>query len=631
MKIECFVLLHLIFAASSDVLQKCCEPSEVIVDKNSTLQCDPNAGKRLQTNFVQNQTVSNNTDTLCVDVFAENKMVMFYVDQYGTIEKKMELEDEYYPKCCQLGHIYNDKLHSCQPANITSSTETTIPLNSFILVGLPQCEVIVDFFVSDLKEVAWPTRILHVKGESRSFDGKKFCVDDTVSGSRYVVRICESLDVCDRIRCIHKCCPDGQSFVNGSKCVDTFRYGIDLHSSANIEEPDAPFALIHGKPKSIYRLKNIDFKIDKSGTFSVYRNATGSYSHYKSSEQMYCFEHAKKGRINGYNFFAKVPQLKLKMKFVITRWLKILSCIFLLLTIAVYLILPKMLNLFGKILLSYSLATFMFFFLLCLTDFLNEKYDDSTCKTMGFLSILASFWSFTWLNVMCIDIWLSFGTPRTFSGPLQRNELKRLIQYSVYAWGIPLIWVFIIVIFNSTAILSKAFHPHIGDKKCYMENTGDHPENYGYFTFIVVPMLIQQIGNIILFVKTLIHCLRIKGEIQRMNASSKKNYKVGKEELHLVMKLAVIMGVSFLFETVSSVYNFNKNSVTRNIEIVWDSINCLQGFFIFVVFICKKKIFYSLAERLNIRTPSKNDGTSSIATQESTHGNTIKRDTISLR
>lgn len=45
------------------------------------------------------------------------------------------------------------------------------------------------------------------------------------------------------------------------------------------------------------------------------------------------------------------------------------------------------------------------------------------------------------------------------------------------------------------------------------------------------------------------------------------------------MKLGVIMGVSFVFETVSSVYDFSRSSVTRNIEVVWDAINCLQGKF----------------------------------------------------
>lgn len=45
----------------------------------------------------------------------------------------------------------------------------------------------------------------------------------------------------------------------------------------------------------------------------------------------------------------------------------------------------------------------------------------------------------------------------------------------------------------------------------------------------------------------------------------------------LVIKLSFIMGVFFLFEVVSSFYDFKKNVVTEHVEIIWDFINCLQG------------------------------------------------------
>lgn len=138
-------------------------------------------------------------------------------------------------------------------------------------------------------------------------------------------------------------------------------------------------------PRPISILKESkNFYIDASGVFSTYSNITDSYNRYEPSEYSYCIEHAyKKGSVNGYTIFSRALKPQLQIKFVVTRWIKILSCVFLFLTMAVYLALPKMLNLFGKILLSYSLATFLFFFFLCLSQFLSTEFNDVVCKSIG--------------------------------------------------------------------------------------------------------------------------------------------------------------------------------------------------------------------------------------------------------
>lgn len=47
--------------------------------------------------------------------------------------------------------------------------------------------------------------------------------------------------------------------------------------------------------------------------------------------------------------------------------------------------------------------------------------------------------------------------------------------------------------------------------------------------------------------------------------------------LILILKLSVTMGISFVFEVVSSLVDFSANSQTEYVEIIWDTINCLQG------------------------------------------------------
>lgn len=127
--------------------------------------------------------------------------------------------------------------------------------------------------------------------------------------------------------------------------------------------------------------------------------------------------------------------------------------------------------------------------------------------------------------------------------------------------------------------------------------------NYGMFLFYSMPLIFMEIANLVFFVKTIVYCLKIKSEINRMNDNRisvkgrKKYYNLDKEQcvhmlwetqktvcnfifffrLILILKLSVTMGISFVFEVVSSLVDFSANSQAEYVEIIWDTINCLQG------------------------------------------------------
>jgi G protein-coupled receptor Mth (Methuselah protein) len=107
----------------------------------------------------------------------------------------------------------------------------------------------------------------------------------------------------------------------------------------------------------------------------------------------------------------------------------------------------------------------------------------------------------------------------------------------------------------------------------------------------------MQIVNLFFFVRTIVYCLRVKKEINKLNDNKisvkgrKKYYNLDKEQLVLILKLSVTMGFSFVFEVVSSFMDFSVNPKMEYVEIIWDTINCLQGIYIFMIFICKRKVF----------------------------------------
>ncbi|KAK9872023.1 hypothetical protein WA026_015272 [Henosepilachna vigintioctopunctata] len=123
--------------------------------------------------------------------------------------------------------------------------------------------------------------------------------------------------------------------------------------------------------------------------------------------------------------------------------------------------------------------------------------------------------------------------------------------------------------------------------------------NYAFSLFITLPMILQQIVKIVLFIKTVRQYFRVKSEIGRMDANyrSQNDYQAGKKKLYLVLKLGVVIGILFLFETISSIRIMNVNVISEQIEIAWNIIISLQGIFIFIIFICKKNIYISLCEK----------------------------------
>lgn len=96
--------------------------------------------------------------------------------------------------------------------------------------------------------------------------------------------------------------------------------------------------------------------IDSKGVFSYYSNSTPLVLEDLDAMNSYCIEHAEKNDMSDYYIFKcfgdPEPQVHFQYKF----YAFILSCIFLVLTIAVYIILNEVRKVFGKILVLYCIA-----------------------------------------------------------------------------------------------------------------------------------------------------------------------------------------------------------------------------------------------------------------------------------
>ncbi|KAL1490637.1 hypothetical protein ABEB36_013298 [Hypothenemus hampei] len=569
---------------------KCCQKDfQVIQLENTTFQCSNTTHTRLQIQSKQYDTISNNTleNIQCVDIF-QDAFHIFQLDG-RTLTSNQLLDRDVFTKCCPLNHWYHKSTRSCSKQNHEEIT------TQFIKIGLPHCKLIIDHTFSNLSDaVKW----------TQELDLGTFCLDSEVAG-QYVVRKCqENLNVCQSKTCVKKCCPDGQSFVGGGICRDTYHHGLRMDSpmySRNFENISDDYELIYGtKCEQV----SIDYKkkynVDENGEIHVYhihdkKYITEPYYEFRS----YCLEYAVKKELNvsGYHiFWCKTSRLD--DKFAFTLWAKIFSCICLVFTILIYFYLDEFKSTFGKILISYCIAMIGLLVSLTVAHLRLQWYLAGTteCKFRGYLLIFFVISNFTWVNVMSLDIWWTFGTPkRTIGSDQRRKDLKKFLLYMLYGWGVPFLHTLSILFFDFYKILPESIQPHVGIHKCFIEFS-----NQAHEVFLLVPQLFFQIINTVMFIKTIIYCIKVKNEIRRMNDSARSGrYNADKGRLLLVIKLAVIMGIIWIGEVTSAFFDMSSYSTfTKYLEVVLDTFTCLQGFFIFLIFICKKRIHKKIKKKL---------------------------------
>ncbi|CAG9859521.1 unnamed protein product [Phyllotreta striolata] len=605
----------------ASVTNKCCENS--ITDfPNGSFSCSNHTGIaeiiRINTPFL------GDNFTKCVDVF-QNKVTIFGKNN-NTFTKLEEIEVP--TKCCPNFHLYNTTKRACDKTNLPNEFDKESIVRK---IGLPQCEIITDELAEKLSEFGHRKSTGIFPDYSTRTPKTQFCLDRTVDG-KYVKRACGNWSVCESLKCIRKCCEDGRSFVGGSQCRDTFVHGLELvHFRGFVGKTSGGIAVVHGKSPKVSLKRNIStFFLDEKGDF--HNSQTDEI--YFHPEQPYCIEHAEKPNvIKGFGYFGflrKTPPIR--RKFLWNRAAMIVSCCFLISTVFFYIAFGQAKNVFGKTLVSFCLSLLLLYLFLVYLAFSANLHFSSTrnlCKIFGFLVIYLGFSCFCWLQVMCYDINATFGKTSIHLdiSEKQKRDLKKFLIYSSYGWGLPFLYTALLVTLHKTDILPNSIKINIGVTKCAIEKG-----NYSEILFRAIPLTIIQIVNTIYFARTVNYIMQVKKEIRAMvetpaTLQKKKKFFVKRQRFGLIIKLSFTMGILYLFEVVSSFYDFNQHNVTAVVEIVWDFINCLQGVFIFLIFLCKKKHFDRLkssraVERIrkmsSVRTSWTNTATNTSTTNTTT-------------
>ncbi|XP_023940092.2 G-protein coupled receptor Mth2 isoform X2 [Bicyclus anynana] len=273
----------------------------------------------------------------------------------------------------------------------------------------------------------------------------------------------------------------------------------------------------------------------------------------------------------------------------------LISCLFILATVGVYGWLPELRNLHGRVLMSYLMCLFVAFAFLSTMQILLMSNNITINQCVGFtIVIYFSLQSaFFWLNVMCFDIWWTFSGNRGMT--IEKMTLRaKFCAYALYAFGIPSVLTIIMASLEFSGLPPHPLLPMIRRQGCFLYGKSRLFYLYG-------PIVVLWFANLLFFILTAVKITQIKKQTSVLKSRESATHDRQNNErqsvicfsrLLLYVKLFLVMGINWLLEVFSAIY--------PEAEYIWcfvDGYNVLIGLIVFIIFVCKRKIFRLMKKR----------------------------------
>ncbi|KAL4716703.1 hypothetical protein ACJJTC_004822 [Scirpophaga incertulas] len=468
--------------------------------------------------------------------------------------------------------------------------------------------------------------VLQLNG-SVIFDGLEFKSNawfETQSDGVTVRRGCP----CIGRECLWKCCPKEQWLV-GRDCVDTDMPVVNPFSPTLYKGVDKTSVQAHTRFYYMHNrlcddryivdtnIPNEELYIQENGT--LYEITAGRRQWHAPT--LYCVDMMVEENSTESRMIAAVcyPESTddsdaLYIAYAVGM---LLSVPFLLATFLVYAFIPELRNLHGMCLMAYCAGLVVAYVFLAYLKLQSRQVGHAMtgCLVIAFIIYYAFQSSFFWLNVMCFDIWRTFSGYRGGSSN-KRREQRRFMLYGAYAWGVPLLLSSCTIAMHFADLPLEIIKPGFGLMRCWFD--GWLSELVYFFS----PVLVLVVCNVVLFSVTSYRIRSIRQETAILKGSESARsdrLQKDKQRYGLYLKLFVVMGVNWTVELVSFAVGGS-----NWYWILVDLSNVALGFFIFIIFVWKKKVRNMAVKRfrtmfgLPITTPDmrKSPWTSSTHTED---------------
>ncbi|XP_065361909.1 G-protein coupled receptor Mth2-like [Calliphora vicina] len=261
------------------------------------------------------------------------------------------------------------------------------------------------------------------------------------------------------------------------------------------------------------------------------------------------------------------------------------SVFFLIPTILVYLVLKELReNLRGKLLICYLLSLAMDYAIISFINISQLTFDLITCSFLGFTSYFFSVAAFLWLSTLCYDIWKNFkGTNIELNS---RKNSKQFILYSLYVWLSAGLATFCIIYIELSPTVDDIYKPGIDGEMCSLDT-----KKWSAALYFYGPNLVILLFNFATFVYITAKIYKVR----RNAASITLRDKFFQENAFVLLRLFLIMGISWLFDFVS--YCMHENEDWDILIVFCDFANAIQGILLFCLFVLKPNVLMLLKKR----------------------------------
>ncbi|XP_043794159.1 G-protein coupled receptor Mth2-like isoform X2 [Apis laboriosa] len=648
-----FMIVLSLLIDASYAFNKCCSPGEVFTG-TSKVNCAPtplncsielflangsNSGFPIcekpeyiaTTPLDQLNSMSFVQNTSCIEILHEpstsqNVPILVHCnsnekEQLFSSQSLSKLRFLNVRRCCSSNEVFNVMPGNCESSknveddlltffNVTAKDEfqniKIISINKELL-ECPKSNAMFTYEI-DAEDVTILDESLKVKVyswenqtvESFTITEKNSCLavtPDFRSKRRIVVRVCRDEELCRDGNCVNKCFKKTKSM-----CQEILISNLTFYDK---------ISNITGTPRNVTEYGVIRFELNCSNgmymeriedTFGISSN--GSLKLLPDREWLtqdsYCVDMLFNNKQDNYckeDLYALIcfPESTENRK-ILKTILEGISFIFLLLTLIVYICLPVLQNLHGKTLMSHVASLMIGYLCISLLPWLRDIKQNNIifCCASGFLLLFSFLSAFSWLNIMCFDIWRTFGR---LQGNFTRdqNHGKTFLLYCLYAWGLPMFITVFGILDDQILILPNNFRPHFNEY-CWFKGHGQ----IIYFRGVVA---IQLLTNMVFFFLTTKQCNKVKAELKKVTIDPSdprnKQFLANKSKFIINMKLFIVMGISWIGEIVSAlIENYAPFKYQNQLFYLTDTFNCLQGLWIFILFVVKRRVHQALKKRL---------------------------------
>uniref|UniRef100_A0A1I8P2N5 G-protein coupled receptors family 2 profile 2 domain-containing protein n=1 Tax=Stomoxys calcitrans TaxID=35570 RepID=A0A1I8P2N5_STOCA len=222
----------------------------------------------------------------------------------------------------------------------------------------------------------------------------------------------------------------------------------------------------------------------------------------------------------------------------------------------------------------------------------NEKTFLMTLNTYRYGGYFFFMSMYLWLSILCYDMWNNFKEFNLDYNANQGNSI-RFFVYSLYAWGMAgLLTAFTMWAQRSDKIPPK-YKPGIGIDMCWIDT-----RRWSAAIYFYIPNLLIMIFNI----STFIHLTLLIYNVKKNVASLTSREKLVQENIVVIMRLFLIMGISWITDIIS--YCLRDFTVADYLFAVTDLCNASQGVLIFFLFIVRRKVIDLVKARFGMKNSS---------------------------